>query len=331
MSKLVGWPTALLLLAAMLVLPARVSAMERGAELRVSGTTTTTVYEQPVAAARQQQQVTIRGAGFRFNEPVGLWLTLPNGAVRGLDRDNIRADVAGEWSYTLRLDSSLPVGLHHLSARGKISGRGDVAPLYVQAGVSEQTVGTHARVAPGTIRAGQRLEVYGNGFNAREWVAIWITRADGVVVSLPNLRTDALGRLGGEITPPALPAGRHAITLRGNTSGNLAIAYFTREAAPTPAPETPDFVGNLGAARQGSTVEIDVSRFGRGQSLSLWLTGPDGAVTGIGDRRVPVSGRLAVSFQLGANLPPVAYVVSMRNNTTGFLAFYHLDVQPRAQ
>ncbi len=49
--------------------------------------------------------------------------------VFGLDSKNIRADRGGDWSAKLTLDGALPTGLHKVSARGKTSGRGAIAPI----------------------------------------------------------------------------------------------------------------------------------------------------------------------------------------------------------
>ncbi len=124
------------LLVAAFILPAGAAfATEQGAALTATGTTTMTINEQQVAAARQGERIVIAGSNFRFNELVGLWVTLPTGAVRGLDRDNIRADRNGDVVVDLILDGSYPTGLHHVSARGKTSGRGAIVPLNLLAAV----------------------------------------------------------------------------------------------------------------------------------------------------------------------------------------------------
>ena len=76
---------AVLAIAIAVVPVGAIHAQERGATLVAEGTATMTVGGQTVAASRQREAVALGGAGFNAGEKVGLWVTMPDGAVLGLE------------------------------------------------------------------------------------------------------------------------------------------------------------------------------------------------------------------------------------------------------
>jgi hypothetical protein len=83
----------------------------------------------------QRSFLELSGEGFSANESVSFWLTLPNGAVRGLGE--VRADGDGNLNVVLYLSERLPVGTHYLSFRSNESNQGGFYKLFLEPGSNE--------------------------------------------------------------------------------------------------------------------------------------------------------------------------------------------------
>lgn len=84
------------------------------AQLRVA-------YPYPASTSQNGKDIAVSGTLFQQWEPVGLWLTLPDGSVRGLPTQV--ADGYGDFYAVLAFDERLPVGTYKLTASGVDSGR----------------------------------------------------------------------------------------------------------------------------------------------------------------------------------------------------------------
>jgi hypothetical protein len=73
------------------------------------------------ASTSQNDDISVAGSLFSPNEPVGIWMTMPNNAVRGLPTQ--QADGNGDFFATIDLDERLPVGTYRVTAKGVNSGR----------------------------------------------------------------------------------------------------------------------------------------------------------------------------------------------------------------
>jgi hypothetical protein len=76
--------------------------------------------------------IAVSGTLFKQNEPVGLWITLPDGGVRGLPTQ--RADGNGDFYAVLAIDERLPLGSYKLTASGVESGRLVITDFEVNGG-----------------------------------------------------------------------------------------------------------------------------------------------------------------------------------------------------
>jgi hypothetical protein len=108
-------------------------------ELR-SGTSLPTGWAQvrvayPASAATTQNgaKIIVSGTLFSPGEPVGIWLTLPDGGVRGLPTQ--LADGNGDFFADLVIDERLPLGTYHLTAKGVDSGRLVITDFNVSGGI----------------------------------------------------------------------------------------------------------------------------------------------------------------------------------------------------
>jgi hypothetical protein len=80
----------------------------------------------------QRTSFEVQGKRFDADERVDIWMTLPDGSVRGLPSQV--ANEFGEFFAVLYLDERLPTGLYHVTAKGADSGRLVIADLSLEAG-----------------------------------------------------------------------------------------------------------------------------------------------------------------------------------------------------
>ncbi len=329
------WRFLMVLVFAATFVPFAAFAQERGATLVAEGTTTMMVGGQTVASSRQLESVVIVGVGFTPGEFVGLWVTLPDGSVVGLDDDDLRADDDGEFGVELGLGPRLPVGLHRFTARGKNSGVGAIVPFYLMAGRGPATTeGTRLTFTPATARQLDTVELNASGFSANEAVALWLTMPDGSVVGLGQAEADGSGAIGGSLfLPGELPVGRHYFTARGVTSGNTAITPFVLQYGNGLDVPGARLAADLGRAQQRSLVALTIAgeNFTPNESISFWLTLPNGSVLDLGEARADESGNLEVVVYLDESLPVGTHYLSFRSNVSEQGGFLKLFLAPGPQ
>ena len=78
-------------------------------------------YPYPASTSQNGKDIAVTGALFQQWEPVGIWLTLPDGSVRGLPTQ--LADGYGDFFAVISIDERLPIGSYKLTASGVDSGR----------------------------------------------------------------------------------------------------------------------------------------------------------------------------------------------------------------
>lgn len=186
------------------------------------------------STARQLETVELNGTGFAANEPVSIWLTLPDGAVVGLGEVTVDGD--GAFGGTLTLPGVLPVGRHYFTARGVRSGNTAISPFELQYGNGLAVPGVELAVNIGTVQQRTVLELTATGFSANERISFWLTLPNGAVAGLGEVQTDSSGRLNVALyLSEALPIGQHFLSFRSNTSGELGFVKLVLE----PGPQSP--------------------------------------------------------------------------------------------
>jgi hypothetical protein len=100
-------------------------------------------YPFPAATTQNGNDIVVSGTLFSQGEPVGIWLTLPDGSVRGLPTQV--ADGNGDFHAEIAIDERLPLGSYSLTAKGVNSGRLVITQFQVNGG------GPFEGVAPGTL------------------------------------------------------------------------------------------------------------------------------------------------------------------------------------
>ena len=139
----------------------------------------------PASASTSQNgaDIAVSGTLYQPNEPVGIWITLPDGGVRGLPTQ--LADGNGDFYAVLAIDERLPVGEYKLTASGVNSGRLVITDFSVSGG---SFIGT----APGAPEEPDTPLVDGSNLG------------DGTLGGPTNL-DESFGVAGPEITPQDTP------------------------------------------------------------------------------------------------------------------------------
>lgn len=106
----------------------RTSTPSGWAQLRVA-------YPFPAATRQNGDAIAVSGTLFSQWEPVGVWLTLPDGSVRGLPTQV--ADGNGDFYAEIAIDERLPLGRYSLTASGVDSGRLVITQFDVKGGTFE--------------------------------------------------------------------------------------------------------------------------------------------------------------------------------------------------
>jgi len=98
-------------------------------------------YPYPATTTQNGKDIVVSGTLFSPGEPVGIWITLPDGGVRGLPTQ--LADGNGDFYAQIAIDERLPLGSYKLTASGVYSGRLVITDFAVNGG------GPFEGVAPG--------------------------------------------------------------------------------------------------------------------------------------------------------------------------------------
>lgn len=327
--RLVG----IVLLTTLIIPVGNVAAQERGARLAALGTTTARDNGRDVEAARQLEQVVLSGEEFAPGELIGVWLTLPDGSVMGLDNDDVQAGSDGHFAVEIGLGAGLPTGLHRFSARGQESGRGAIANFVLLPGQGPAvTAGTLLRLSPATARQLDSVELAASGFTANESVALWVTLPDGAVAGLGQAQADSSGKFSVSLfLSGALPVGRHYFTARGNRSGNTAITPFVLQYGNGLDVQGATIAADSGSIQQRTILEVSGKGFAPNESVSFWLTLPNGSVLNLGDVTVDSEGVLALTLYLAQDLPVGTHYLSFWSNESGQVGFAKLRLNPGPQ
>lgn len=189
-------------------------------------TRTTTVTVQP-ATPKQGQRLRFFGTGYNGGEPLRIWLTRPDETV--VEVDAMRAHPDGGFDYFFYTGSNDMTGLYRVTAYGKdsdIYGIGQYT-LLPNDGHSNATGETTLTVTPARLSQGDPMHIQGYGFGSNERIAVWLTRPDGTVEWLFEIR--AAGHGGSfvkEIRLERLTIGHHFITATNSANGAQAAAPF---------------------------------------------------------------------------------------------------------
>ena len=275
---------------AMAAAPARAA----GASLAVSPT-----------SAPQRSSVALGLSGFTPGEAVSLWLTLPDYRVSALG--DVAAGADGTASTDLPISAGLPVGAYAVSARGNRSGLRAAARLVVTPGVGappSSSVGLH--VDHSTLPQGECFLFSGSGYRPDEIIAVWLRLPDGAVTSAGlegEFSADGAGEFHYQICfGHQAAAGAYVFTAYGKASLLTGVAGFVIARGDDLAVPAGAAVLQVDppAARQLDRVTLAGGGFAPGETVSLWITLPNGIAMGLFTERAADG-----TFHVDMALPPL--------------------------
>jgi hypothetical protein len=173
--------------------------------------------------------------------------------------------------------------------------------------VAPSGVGAAAEVTVTATAIPGEYAVEVRGFDAGERASTWLTGPHQEVAAGSLYLVDDRGTLAFTLFAPRyFQAGRWAITVHGLRSDREAIAGFD---VPRRGPDIALAVTPSRLA-PGDTLTVTGAGFGPEDSISYWLTGPDGRGYAGGYALTGLDGRLAFSFAVSTTLPDGLWVLS---------------------
>ncbi len=174
-------------------------------------------------------------------------------------------------------------------------------------------------------KAGEQVELFGEGFGANEDIAITITQPDGSVLtgneSIPNQRTNNAGEFYFAFKFNEMrPTGRYVFAATGKNSGFRSSVPFelTDESAPA---HTWSMVRVVippdGRGVQRTVFQVQGQRFVPSERIAIQLTLPDGSKRDIKDQVTADStGHFSVNMVLNEQLPAGKYIFVATGGTS---------------
>lgn len=277
----------------------------------------------------QNTTVTIELSGFRPNEIVTIWQTLPDFSVIG--HGNYEVDETGSATLSWFADASYPTGQHYMSARGNTSrriaitgfelnlGEGQVSDLQMSVSTSVDPQGTTFRFS--TV-----------GFSARETVSIWLRSPSNQVIDLGQVTSSREGTfdftllMGGEDAE-----GEYHLTAYGNESHKTSITSFVlvRGDMLTGAIGSPVLRVSPSTAMQHTNITIEGESFGSDENVAVWITMPDARVVPLFEIDTEVDGYFVKEIQLPTSLIPGVHEITAYGKSSSLRAVTTIQVTPQ--
>ena len=151
------------------------------------------------------------------------------------------------------------------------------------------------------ITSGATLTVQVSGYGRSEVITSWASSARGTVFATSSGKTDGSGRATLVIPVKRFwESGWWAITVKGSSSGRLAVATFEV----VPAPPSGQLDVEPAQARAGQRVQFSGAGFNSDERVSVWATGPDGGTWAVEENLRARDGAVYYYFDLPANAQP---------------------------
>ena len=146
----------------------------------------------------------------------------------------------------------------------------------------------------GQVAANQTTKFSGNGFEANEPLALWVTAPDRTVTPLAGDQADASGAF--SVTVSFSSDGFWQVTAHGVTTKKEIIGGFTVGNVMTTVVATAGTTTTASATAVAPSQSVSFSRDGFRplESVALWATGPDSKVTPLDGTSADVNGTVSV-------------------------------------
>jgi hypothetical protein len=255
------------------------------------------------AAQGPDQEVVLHVTGFMPNESTTIWQTYPNYTVMPIG--NFAVDNTGILRLPIAIDGSVPVGLHHFSVRGNMSGSMVITPFEVlpPAVNLSEGVGIDVTCSMGG-KQGSNFTFNGYGYQYKEDISIWLTLPDGTVESIGNKRSHN-GEWAKSVSfDETDQTGHYFVTGYGVVSGRTGVAEFivTGGNNMMDTVGTATLIASPSNTRQLETVQLMGSGFAPGEVISIWITMADGTVWD-SRKMIATDGTFTLAGLLPAEIP----------------------------
>lgn len=277
---------------------------------------------------QQNTTATIELSGFRPNESVTMWQTLPDWSVIG--HGNYEVDERGNATLSWHADPSLPTGKHYMSVRGNNSRR--IAITEFEVVLAEGMAGnTQMSVSTTTDAQGSTFRFNAVGFGEREMVSVWIRTPGDQVVDLGHVISSKEGAfdytlpMGGDYA-----AGTYHLTAYGNKTNSTAIASFELQRGDTlNASSSPMLYVYPSVVEQSNNITIEGESFGSNENVSSWITMPNGRTVALFEKTTERDGFFVVDIQLPDEVIPGKHTITVFGKMSGLRATTTIEVNPR--
>jgi hypothetical protein len=253
-------------LVGLLVSPATTSKAQSVASVEVAPTT-----------VAQNSNVTITLRGFRPEEKVTVWHTLPGFGGDTNRLDDYRVNEDGNLSLEWTVNGTQPIGIHTIGAHGNTSKRRAHATFMVVKGDSSPTnCGLPIEVTPVVGKQGETFTFSASGFGSREGVAMWLTSPSYQNIDMGRDVTGKDGSLTLLFTPDgSYTVGEYQLTVQSVGTDMCAATRFhitpggdldyTEASAPV-------LIIEPIVIQKQSLFRIEGQNFGSDEDISIWTT-----------------------------------------------------------
>jgi len=275
----------------------------------------------------QNSTVTIELSGFRPNEVVTLWQTLPDWSV--VSHGDYEVDGNGDATLSWHADAALPTGQHYMSARGNNSRRLAVASFDITLGEG-MTSNLPMSVDTMAESQGNSFRFTAVGFGSREYISVWLRTPSNEVVDLGEVVSSKEGSfdytlfLGGDKAE-----GEYYLTAYGNKTNFTAIASFDLVRGDMlEAAESPTIYVYPSTARQGGSITIEGENFGGSEDIAAWITMPDARVVPLFETDTENDGFFVIDVELPNGVTTGMHHITVFGKSSGLRAVSTVEVLP---
>lgn len=195
--------------------------------------------------------------------------------------------------------------------------------------LSARAAGPRLTPTTSSVTAGDVIRLSGEGFAAKERIAVWATAPDQAVLGGDFVSANDSGQAQISFRIPASAiGGTWAITAYGHASRALAVASFEVAGRPAERVEGLAWAAPT-SAPAGSTFRFAATGFDRRERVSYWFTEPGGTVFAAFSQQIIAdsAGRVDISWVAPTNAPRGAWVVTIQGVKSGVARGIVFDVQ----
>lgn len=229
------------------------------------------------ATVAQNSTVRITLRGFRAEEKVTVWHTMPGFGGDTTRLDDYTVDGEGNFSFEWTVEGTQPVGIHTIGAHGNTSKRRAHATFMVVKGEGiASSCGLPMSVTPVSGRQGDAFEFSASGFDSREGVAMWLTSPSFQNIDMGRKVTNKDGSVELSFTPDgSYTVGEYQLTIQSTGNERCAATRFNI----TPGGDfdfteasVPALIIEPIVIQKQSLFRIEGQNFGADEDVSIWTT-----------------------------------------------------------